>query len=149
MRPATLALLALPLAACVDTVSGFGGRGGAVPTPDPIPAGQIRVATVSARPSAVTITLSDGTRCVSARPEGVPSGWSGTTSDCPYAIPYVVTFARGGDPSRFTVERPGGAITRDGTPGPRAEVFVTDLDGVRRLFVVPLPERVFGDAPAT
>ena len=147
MRHAIL-LPFLALTACVDTLgAGLGGGRSVAAAPDPIPAGTVRVAQVAVRLPEITVTMSDGARCTGVRPEGEVSNWSGVTGDCPYRIPYVVTFARGGDPSRFVVERPGGAMAADGTPGPRAEVFVTDTDGVRRLFVVPLPDRVFGVAP--
>ena len=134
----------LPLVALAGCIDSFGG--GTARAPGGIPEGAVRVSEVAVRPGAVTIRTSDGARCVSERPEGTAAGWSGVTADCGYALPYTVTFARGGDPSRFVVEEPGGAITADGTPGPRAEVFVTDVDGVRRLFVVPLPDRFFADA---
>jgi hypothetical protein len=106
----------------------------------------VRVASVALRMADVRIALSDGTRCTDTRPEGEESGWSGVTSGCGYQIPYVVTFALSGEPARFAVEA-GVPASPDGTPGPRAEIFVTDLDGVRRLFIVPVAERLFAEGP--
>ena len=137
MRIVPAALLsALATAGCV----GVGGQAGG---PIAGPSDGVRIADVNVRPSRVAVRMTDGATCVGERPEGTSSGWSGVTGGCPYQLPFVVTFARGGSPSRFAVERPFGTQTPEGTPGPRAEVFVTDVDGVRRLFVRPLPERLF------
>ena len=135
----TLAILAVSIAGCVDV---GGQAGGPVASPSAGP----RIADVQVRPNRLTVRMSDGARCVAERPEGVQSGWSGTTADCGYALPFTVTFARGGDAGRFSVEEGFGSVTETGVPGPRAEVFITDVDGVRRLFMRPLPERVFADA---
>ena len=133
-------LLWLPLmAACVET----GGQAGG---PVAVATDRARIAGVSIRPSRLTVEMSDGTTCVADRPEGVAGGWSGVTGGCGHALPFTVTFARGGEAARFAIERGFGTVTAAGVPGPRAEAFVTDVDGVRRLFVGPLPERVFVDA---
>ncbi|MGB3555499.1 MAG: hypothetical protein WBA25_12765 [Jannaschia sp.] len=122
--------LALPiLAACNPAI----GPGAGAPS---IPPGQVRVVDVSASPDRVVMRLSDRSRCVGVRPEGETGGWSGVTGDCGYALPYTVTFRQGGSASRFVIEDPTGVpVGAGGGPGPRAEVFVTDVDGVRRLFV--------------
>lgn len=130
-----LILLPLALAGCV--VAGMPGAGVAVPP------GQVRVARAEATPSTVTLVMSNGERCTATRPEGARGGWSGVTGDCGFALPVTVAFRQGGDPARFRVEAPiGVALGPDGTPGPRAEVFVTDVDGVRRLFIASLGPRV-------
>lgn len=137
MRPILL-LLPLAIAACQPVSSGTGGS--AVVD---IPPGEVRVAAVDASPSQVTFRLSNGKRCVAERPEGEPGNWSGVTSgeDCGFRLPFAVTFKQGAVPQRFTIEAaPAGT-------GPRAEVFVTDVDGVRRLFSAPLRANVrFGTA---
>ena len=69
----------------------------------------MQVSEVALRPSRLTIGLSDGTRCVAQRPEGVRSGWSGTTADCGYQLALHGPPSRAaGDPARFAVEGPGG-----------------------------------------
>ena len=142
MRHIPTGLAVLALGACVDAV---GSR--VAVAPDPIPEGQVRVASVAMRLPTLVVTTSNGARCVAERPEASASGWSGTTADCPYAIPFVVTFARGAQPSRFSVEAPGAGRAGAAVPDTRAEIFVTDLDGVRRLFMVAVPERLFAEAP--
>ncbi|TFL16971.1 hypothetical protein [Jannaschia formosa] len=138
MRPALL--LALPFlgVACVPMTEGLGTETRAEP------AGPPRVTGVEASPSRVVIRVSDGARCTADRPEGVPGGWTGTTApDCGYVIPFTVEFHQGGSRSRFIIEDPTGVpLGPDGAPGPRAEVFVTDLDGQRRLFIAPLGPNV-------
>ncbi|SDY91006.1 hypothetical protein SAMN05444004_10466 [Jannaschia faecimaris] len=131
MRPALL-LLPLAIAACQPVTSGTQGVGANVPP------GEVRVAAVDATPSRVVIRLSNGKRCVSERPEGVPGNWSGVTSgeDCGYKLPFAVSFKQGATPQRFTIEAAPAGV------GPRAEVFVTDVDGVRRLFASPLGPNV-------
>lgn len=141
MRPIHMfsPLAALALAACqpiTDALDG-GGSGQGVAVPE----GEVRVVDASATPGRVTIRLSDGARCTADRPEGVPGGWSGVTADCGYALPYTVTFQQGAVAQRYTIE----AATA-GT-GPRAEIFVTDVDGVRRLFTSPLGANVRFEAP--
>lgn len=140
MRPAII--LALPLlgAACVPSTF-TDGRSAA---PDGTPSGETRIAAVEATPRRLVVRLSDGARCVSERPEGVPGGWSGVTpAECGYALPYTVTFQEGGSPSRFIIEDPTGVpVGPDGGPGPRAEVFITDVGGQRRLFISPLGPNV-------
>ncbi|KIT16064.1 hypothetical protein [Jannaschia aquimarina] len=137
-----LLLCPLLLAACVET--GGLSTGGAEGTPR----FGASVVDVTARPSQVTFRMADGSRCIGERPEGERSGWSGVTDEaCGYALPYSVSFSRGGQARRFTIEDPGGTLTGGGQAGPRAEVFVTDTDGQRRLFVRPLRNAVFEDAP--
>lgn len=139
MRPVLL-LLPLAIAACQPIVLGEGGAGGAVA----VPPGQVRVAAVDASPDRVTIRMSNGNRCVAERPEGEQGNWSGVTSgeDCGYRLPFAVTFRQGAVPQRYTIEAaPAGT-------GPRAEVFVTDVDGVRRLFASPLRSNVRFETPA-
>lgn len=103
------------------------------------PSAATRVADVSIRPNQLTITMSDGARCVAERPEGELSGWSGTTDNCGYALPFSVLFFAGGDnTARFTVEEPFDVIGTDGTLMPRAEVYITDVDGVQKQFVSSL-----------
>lgn len=131
----TLIFLPLAIAACVPA-----GEGSA---PAAVPPGQVRVVQAQATPSTLTLRMSNGERCTGMRPEGTTGSWSGTTGDCGYALPYTVTFRQGGNPARFRVEAPSGAaIGPDGVPGPRAEIFVTDVDGVRRLFSAPLGRNV-------
>ncbi len=129
-----LPLLPLALAACIP--AGAPGPGVAVPP------GEVRVVEATATPSTVTLRLSNGERCVGTRPEGETGNWTGVTGDCGYGLPYAVVFRQGGDPARFRVEAPAGALGRGGAPVPRAEVFVTDVDGQRRLFVAPLGSNV-------
>lgn len=133
-------LLCLPaLAACVEA----GGRAGG---PVAGPSDGVRVAEVSIRPSRLAVRMSDGSTCEGLRPEGETGNWSGVTDGCAYALPYTVTFARGGNPARFAIEQGFGTVTEEGAAGPRAEAFVTDVDGVRRLYISPLPDSVFRDA---
>jgi hypothetical protein len=87
----------------------------------------------------LTVTLSDGARCVAERPELEGGGWSGVTNNCGYALPYTVIFFAGSDnPLRFAVEENFEVLQSDGTLMPRAEVYITDVDGVQKLFVSPL-----------
>ena len=132
------ALLPVLLAGCVVTE-------GIPRAPADGPSATAFVSEVTVRPSRLVIRMSDGARCVADRPEGERSGWSGVTSDCGYELPYAVTFARGGVPSRFTIEESFGTTDRDGNPGPRAEVFVTDVDGNRKLFLRPLSPELFAE----
>ena len=135
MRP-VLCLIPLALAACQP----IGLGGGAVD----IPPGEVRVASVAATANELTLRLSNGERCEAVRPEGVVGNWSGVTSaeDCGYALPFTVTYKQGAVEQRFTIEAaPAGT-------GPRAEVFVTDVDGVRRLFASPLGRNVRFAPPA-
>lgn len=133
MRP-ILFLLPLALGAC--QVPGTAITGGASNSGVAVPPGQVRVVSAAATPGTVTIRLSDGSRCTGLRPEGTPGGWSGVTADCGYALPYTVTFKQAGVPQRFRIEAaPAGT-------GPRAEIFVVDVDGVRRLFASPLGSNV-------
>ncbi|GIT96123.1 hypothetical protein JANAI62_27460 [Jannaschia pagri] len=144
MRPALFLALPALMAGCVvvDETSSAG--------PEGVPSGETRVLSAVATPSRVTIRMSDGARCVAARPEGVPGGWSGVTADCGYQLPYAVTFVQGGSPARFVIEDPTGVPAGpDGRPGPRAEVIVTDVSGQRRLFISPLGPNVrFETTPA-
>ncbi|MGB3409101.1 MAG: hypothetical protein WBA67_16590 [Jannaschia sp.] len=145
MRPAILSVLPLLAVACVP-VTGDGataGAGGA-------PSAEARIVEVNASPSRLFVRMSDGARCVSARPEGVPGGWSGVTADCGYELPFEVTFRQGGSPTRFIIEDPSGVPgTADGGVGPRAEVFITDVGGQRRLFVSGLGPNVRFETPAS
>jgi hypothetical protein len=86
----------------------------------------------------VTLRMSDGARCVGDRPEGEAAGWSGVTTGCGYELPYTVTFVQGGSAQRAVVEAVPVGAGPDGRLAPRAEVYVTDVDGLRRLFVSPL-----------
>ncbi|MEM7490403.1 MAG: hypothetical protein AAF390_14875 [Pseudomonadota bacterium] len=141
MRPAVLLLL--PFIAACQGVDGFGL------TEEGVDDGPLRIVAAEARASRVTLRLSDGTRCVGERPEGVQTGWSGVTAtDCGYGLPYTVAFRRGGSPQRFTIEDPRGTLTEQGVPGPRAEVFVTDVDGTRKLFITPLGRGTRLEAPS-
>lgn len=137
MRP-LVCLLPLALAAC-QTV---GSSGPLVESNIVVPEGETRIVAVQATPDRVTFRMSDGSRCIGIRPEGTPAGWSGATTDCGFALPYTVTFRQTAVPQRFTIEAaPAGT-------GPRAEIFVTDTDGVRRLFAAPLADNVrFEAAP--
>lgn len=131
--------LALPLllAACVEG-DPFGGVSSGVA--EGSQSGPVRVVDVALRPNRLTLRMSDGARCVSERPEGETSGWSGVTGDCAYQLPVAVTFVQGGDASRFSIEtNPGTPVGDDGKIGARAEVYVTDVDGNRKLFVRPIP----------
>lgn len=134
MRPSLL-LLALPfLSACVVEGSGIG------PAAEP---GKLGIVDAVASPSRLVVRLSDGTRCVAPRPEEARAGWSGVTAECGYALPFQVTFKQGGAPTRFLIEDPTGIPqAEDGRPGPRAETFITDVDGQRRLFITPLGDNV-------
>ena len=129
MRPI---ILVLALGACVPAGLGLPGAGVAVPP------GEVRVTRAVVTASTVTLRLSNGERCLGARPEGTTGNWTGVTAECGYALPYAVFFRQGGSRSRYIVEAPGAPLAPDGTPGPRAEVFVTDVDGQRRLFTAPL-----------
>lgn len=132
----SLILLPLALAACIPV-----GGGGTPPVA--VPPGQVRVVQAQATPSTLALRMSNGERCIATRPEGVQGSWSGTTGDCGFALPFTVTYRQGGDPARFRVEAPSGAaLGPGGVPGPRAEVFVVDVDGVRRLFSAPLGRNV-------
>lgn len=143
MRPVRLSfpLVALAVAACQPLGGAFDSaaeRNGVV-----VPEGEVRVVEARATPSFVEIRLSDGARCVADRPEGETGGWSGITADCGYQLPYTVTFQQGTVPQRFAIETPTAGT------GPRAEIFVTDVDGVRRLFSSPLGDNVrFDTVPA-
>ena len=140
MRP-FLCLVPFALMACQPI-------GAPAPGVRAIPEGEVGVIGVRASPSQVTIRLSDGSVCEGVRPEDEPGGWSGVTGDCPYALPYTVTFRQGGVPQRYVIEAPQLPVGPDGVPGPRAEVFVTEPDGVRRLFMSPLDRNVrFGPPP--
>ncbi|CTQ32919.1 hypothetical protein [Jannaschia rubra] len=97
-------------------------------TGDAPPSAEVRVVGVKARPDRVTIRLSDGARCVGERPENEPGGWSGITTGCGYQLPYTVVLKQGVEGQRYTIETPTAGT------GPRAEVLVTDVDGIRRLF---------------
>lgn len=109
-----------------------------------------RVADVTIRPSVLTITMTDGARCVAERPESETSGWSGTTDNCGYALPFSVLFFAGSDnPARFTVEKPFDVIGTDGGLMPRAEVYITDVDGVQKQFVSSLSNARVEVAPAS
>ena len=138
MRIATLLVLPLLSVACVP-VTGTGTGAGAVS----IPPGEVRIVSASATPNRLTVQMSNRTTCISDRPESERGGWSGVTSDCGYALPFSVTFQQGGSPDRFLIEDPAG-IPGDGAGGlgPRAEIFVTDVDGRSRLFVSPLGANV-------
>ncbi len=137
----SLSLAVLLAAGCQPITGAFddaAARSGVI-----VPEGEVRVIEASASPSVVEIRLSDGARCTADRPEGEAGGWSGVTSDCGYQLPYTVTFQQGTVPQRFAIETPTAGT------GPRAEIFVTDVDGVRRLFSSPLGDNVrFDTGPA-
>ncbi|MFO6462984.1 hypothetical protein [uncultured Jannaschia sp.] len=141
MRP-VLFVLPLALCACVPiTTTGDGAEAVAGPP---------RVAGAVATGSRVNIRMTDGARCVGIRPEGQQSGWSGVTGDCAYQLPYTVSYKQGGSTARFTIEDPQGIDVSGGQLGARAEIFVTDVDGTRRLFVSPLGSNVrLSTAPAS
>lgn len=126
-------------------VAGMAGctmdSGTAVP-PSAGPTDRARIADVQIRPSRLTIRMTDGARCVADRPEDEQGGWSGVTSDCGYQLPYDVVFREGGNPARFIVEESFGVVGADGTLRPRAEVYVIDVDGMRKQFISPLSESV-------
>ncbi|WP_299817057.1 hypothetical protein [uncultured Jannaschia sp.] len=125
-------LFLLPLALCACQTLGL-PRGEDM---FDVPEGEVRVTRATADAARVTLRLSDGTRCSAERPEGVTGNWSGVTTDCGYALPFTVAYKPAPRPERFTIEAPLGGS------GPRAEVYVTDVDGVRRLFVAPLGDDV-------
>lgn len=141
MRPAILFALPLAASACVPLA-----LPGAVDAT--IPPGEVRVAAAEASPDRLTLRMSNGERCIAERPEGETGGWSGVMAECPYPLPYMVTFQQGGAAQRFVIEDPTGFPSNgSGGPGPRAEVFVTDVNGARRLFVAPLGPNVRFGAP--
>jgi hypothetical protein len=131
MRSLVLILAGLTVAACVP----------ATPVAR-APSDATRISDVAVRPDQLSITMSDGARCVAARPAGETGGWSGTTDNCGYALPYDVIFRQGGNPARFAVEESFGTVAPDGALRPRAEVYVRDVDGVRKQFIRPLGENV-------
>ena len=141
MRFAPILALVLAGPACVPLLPGEPAFA--------VPEGETRVVAARATPGELTLRLSDGTRCSALRPEGEAAGWSGVMADCPYALSYTVTFRAGGSPQRLVIEDPTFLpVGPDGAPAPRAEVFVTDVDGQRRLFVSPLGRDVqFTTAP--
>lgn len=151
MRPSLLLALPILLAACQGGDPFAAITDGVARAPAAGPSAETRVADVAVRPDRLTLRMSDGARCVAFRPEGVQGGWSGVTADCGYQLPYAVTFAApGGDPTRFTIEDGFGTVGADGRPGARAEVYVTDVDGIRKLFIRPMSEALFevaGTAP--
>jgi hypothetical protein len=135
MRLTALCLLTIPMAGCIPFPIGGIDRG--------IPLEEVRVAAVEVTPTRLSATMSNGDRCRAERPETERGGWSGVTSDCPFALPFTVTFQQAGSGSRFIIEDPTGVpVGEDGGPGPRAEVFLTDVDGQRRLFIAPLGPNV-------
>jgi hypothetical protein len=150
MRPllAAAALAALGACVAVDPVTGElvqtgprAAQGG--------PSAETRVTGVTVTAERVTFRMTDGARCVGGRPEGEPSGWTGVTTGCGYELPYTVTFVAGGSPQRGIVEAVPVGTGPDGRLGPRAEVYVTDVDGQRRLLVTPLGDGVrFEGTPA-
>lgn len=104
-----------------------------------VPSDATRVAEVAVRPDVLVISMTDGARCVARRPKEVRSGWSGITENCGYALPFSVLFFAGAeDMTRFVVEPVGTVIGADGALLPRAEVYITDVDGVQKQFVQPL-----------
>lgn len=101
-----------------------------------VPSDGARVAQVSVRPDVLAITMTDGARCVAQRPTDVRSGWSGVMDNCSYALPFSVLFFAGADdPSRFAVEPAADVAGEGGVLNPRAEVYITDVDGVQKQFV--------------
>ena len=143
MRPISALLLApFALSACIESPL-TGMMDGTPRMPEAGPSAETRVADVRVTAARATFLMSDGARCVAFRPEGAESGWSGVTSECGYSLPFDVVFAIGGDPGRFTLEDGFGVVGPAGEPGARAEVYVTDVDGIRKLFVRPMPEALF------
>ena len=139
--PVTILLGACQIEGLPETLTGR--------TSAPADDGPLRVVAAEASASRVTLRVSDGSRCIGTRPEGVQSGWDGATDpECGYSIPYRVMFRQGGAAQRFTIEDPGMPLGADGTPGPRAEVFVTDIDGQRKLFLSPLGAGTRLETPA-
>ncbi|MEM9795672.1 MAG: hypothetical protein AAF919_04240 [Pseudomonadota bacterium] len=127
-----LCLVPLAVAACQP-----------VPGAVDVPPGEVRVVSATANAQRAVIRLSDGARCVSDRPADAQAGWSGVTAECGYELPFTVTYRRGGErPQRFKLEESFGAVDAEGNPVARSEIFVTDTDGVRRLFVAPLGRSV-------
>ena len=134
MRPITM-LLPLTLAGCIDI--GAPLESGVV-----VPPGEVRVVAAEASPEQVVLRMSNGDRCLATRPEGQTGNWSATTGDCGFALPVSVVYRQGGNPARYRIEAPAGALGRDGLAVPRAEVFVVDVDGQRRLFTARLASNV-------
>lgn len=134
MRHITM-LLPLALGACVGFV---------VPVPSGVivPPGEVRVVGAEASPTQVVLRMSTGDRCLATRPEGQTGNWSGITGDCGFALPVSVVYRQGGNSARYRVEAPVGALGADGATVPRAEVFVVDVDGQRRLFTARLADNV-------
>lgn len=137
MRPILL-ILPLAIAACQPILDTAGAGQGVE-----VPPGEVRVAAVAASANRVTIRLSNGARCRAERPEGVTGNWSGVTAgeECGFALPFAVTYRQGAVPQRYTIEAAPAGV------GPRAEIFVTDVDGVRRLFAAPLGPNVRFETP--
>ena len=125
-------LLLLPLAAAACAPVGTTVANG--PTnATTAPGGPPRVAAVGPGRGGFVVRMTDGARCRALRPEGINTGWSGTTTDCAYALPYTVAFVARTPPGRFGIEEGFGLAGQ-----PRAEVFVTDTDGQRKLYLSPL-----------
>ena len=114
------------------------------PSPRPVavePSDAARIAAVEIGAVRFAITMSDGARCVVERPKELTGGWSGTTDNCGYALPYEVVYnLRSEAADRFKVEQDFGVLGADGAVKPRVEIFVVDVDGTRRQFLAPLPE---------
>ena len=123
-------LLLLPLAAAACAPVGTTVANG--PTVAEA-AGPARVAFVGPARGGFVMRMTDGARCRALRPEGVNTGWSATTTDCAYALPYTVAFTARTPAGRFGIEEGFGLAGQ-----PRAEVYVTDTDGQRKLFLSPL-----------
>lgn len=114
------------------------------------PSDLTRIQDVRIRPDVLTITMSDGARCIAERPEEIKSGWSGVTDNCGYALPFTVTFFQGGrNPARFVVEEAFGVLDGEDILQPRAEAYIRDVNGVQKLFVSPLSNVTFGELPSS
>lgn len=101
--------------------------------------GQAQVTGVVVRAAQLSVQMSDGARCVMARPETAKGSWSGVTEGCGYALPFDVVFRAAGEPAaRFLIEENPGVEISNGTVGARAEVYIRDVDGQRKQFVQPL-----------
>ena len=129
MPDAVLMLAIVALTGCVMTTS-----------PRPVE--------VSLDRSAVTVRLSDNSRCTGpvaatrgANGQVLVSG-SGTLANCPVALGYRVTADAGFDPLRFAFEEVFGAIGLGDAIAPAASVEITAPDGRRWTFASPAEREI-------